>query len=240
MKRACRFFIVNVLRGGILIAELETQIISALQSIFDQFGWFGMAGLLAFENATGIIPSEIILGLAGWMLLAAHDAPPAWVLVGGLYAALGSVTGSSVTYWLVRLGGRPVLDRIAGWIRLDARHILHAEALFKRWGAGLILFGRLVPGIRTLITLPAGMARMPYPQFLLFTFIGAYLWCTSLIGLGYIVGHEWHLISELVGRFTPWAIAGFIALGGVGLTVRWLIQRRMRLQPVYLKTYENE
>jgi len=223
-----------------LIAELETQIITALQSIFDQFGWFGVAGLLAFENATSITPSEIILGLAGWMLLAAQDAPPAMILVGGLYAALGSITGSSATYWLVRLGGRPVVDRGARWIRIEPRYILHAEVLFKRWGPGLILFGRLVPGIRTLITLPAGLARMPYPQFLLFTFIGTYLWCTSIIGLGYIVGHEWHLISELVGRFTPWVIAGFVTLGGVGLMIHWLIQRRLRPQPVFVKTSENE
>jgi len=223
-----------------LIAELETQIIAALQFIFDQFGWFGVAGLLAFENATGITPSEIILGLAGWMLLAAHDAPPVMILVGGLYAALGSVIGSSATYWLARLGGRPAVDRVTRRFRIEPRYTLHAEALFKRWGPGLILFGRLVPGIRTLITLPAGLARMPFPQFLLFTFIGAYLWCSSIIGLGFVVGHEWSIISELVGRFTPWAVAGFVTLGGMGLMARWLIQRRLRLQPVFVKTDENE
>lgn len=223
-----------------MIAELETQIIAALQSIFDQFGWFGVAGLLAFENATGITPSEIILGLAGWMLLAAHDASPAMILVGGLYAALGSVAGSSAAYWLVRLGGRPALDRVTRWIRIEPRHILHAEALFKKWGPGLILFGRLVPGIRTLVTISAGLARMPYPQFLAFTFIGTYLWCTSIIGLGYIVGYEWPVISELVGRFTPWVIAGFVTLGGIGLMVRWLFQRRLLLQPVFVKTDESE
>ena len=223
-----------------MIAEFEAQIISALQSIFDQFGWFGLAGLMAFENATGLTPSEIPLGLAGWMLLAAHDAPPAMVLVGGLYAALGSLAGSSITYWLVRLGGRPLLDQIARRVRIDPHHIQHSETLFKRWGPGLILFGRLVPGIRTLITIPAGLARMSFPQFLAFTFLGAYIWCTLIIGIGYFIGHEWHMISELVGRFTPWAVAGFIALTGAGFIIRWLIQRRMRLQPIYLKTYENE
>jgi membrane protein DedA with SNARE-associated domain len=223
-----------------LIAEFEAQIIAALQYIFDQFGWLGLAGLMAFENATGLTPSEIPLALAGWMLLAAHDAPPVMVLVGGLYAALGSLTGSSITYWLVRLGGRPLLDRIARWVRMDPRHFQHSETLFKRWGPGLILFGRLVPGIRTLITIPAGLARMSFLQFLAFTFIGAYVWCTLIIGVGYVVGHEWHLISGLVGRFTPWAVAGFVALIGAGWMIRRVNQRRMRLQPVYLKTYENE
>jgi membrane protein DedA with SNARE-associated domain len=234
------FFVVNRRRGVILIAELETRIISTLQSIFDQFGWFGVAGLLAFENATGITPSEIILGLAGWMLLAAHDAPPAMILVGGLYAALGSVTGSSATYWLVRLGGRPAIDRVTRWLRIEPRHILRAEALFKRYGPGLILFGRMVPGIRILVTIPAGLARMSFPQFLAFTFIGAYIWCTSIIWLGFIVGHEWTVFSELVGRFTPWVIIGLIALGGVGLMVRRLIQRWLSLQPLLLKADEKE
>jgi len=81
---------------------------------------------------------------------------------------------------------------------------------------------------------------MPFPQFLLFTFIGAYLWCSSIIGLGFVVGHEWSIISVLVGRFTPWAVAGFVTLGGMGLMTRWLIQRRLRLQPVFVKTDENE
>ena len=223
-----------------MIAELETRIIATLQSIFDQFGWFGVAGLLAFENATGITPSEIILGLAGWILLAAHDAPPAMVLVGGLFAALGSTIGSSATYWLVRLGGRPAVDRVTRWLRIEPRQILSTEALLKRWGPGLILFGRMVPGVRTFVTIPAGLARMSFPQFLMFTFIGAYIWCTSIIGLGYVVGHEWPMISELVGRFTPWAIAGFVTLSGMGLMARWLIQRQLRLQPVFVKTDEKE
>lgn len=123
------------------MAELESRIIATLQSIFDQFGWFGVAGLLVFENATSLTPSEIILGLAGWMLLAAHDAPPAMVRVAGLYAALGSATGSSVTYWLVRLGGRPAVDRVTCWLRIDPRDILRAEALFNRWGPGLYSSG---------------------------------------------------------------------------------------------------
>ena len=88
-----------------MIAEFESQIIAALHFLFDQFGWFGLAGLMAFENATGLTPSEIPLGLSGSMLLATHDAPPAMVLIGGLYVALGSLAGSSITYWMVRQGG---------------------------------------------------------------------------------------------------------------------------------------
>ena len=164
--------------------------------MFDHFGWFGVAGVMAFENATSITPSEIILGLAGWMLIAAPGAPPALILVGGLCASLGSAAGSSFAYWLVRLGGRPVVDRVARWFRLDPRHLARADAQFHRGGPALVLFGRMLPIVRVVVTIPAGLARMPFRQFFTYTFIGAYVWCTLLIGLGYAVGHEWPLISS--------------------------------------------
>ncbi len=217
-----------------MIAELEFQIIAALQTVFDRFGWFGVAGMMAFENATNITPSEVILGLAGWMLLSAHGAPPAMIFVGGLYAALGSAAGASVTYWLVRLGGRPFVDRMARRFRLEACYIEQAESQFHRWGPGLVLFGRVIPGVRTLITIPAGLARMPFLQYSIYTFVGTYVWCTLLVGLGYVVGHEWPLISERVKQFAPWLLAAVGVLGGLGWIARRLIQRRLRsaLRPI--------
>ena len=218
-----------------MIAELEAQIIAALQTLFDRFGWFGVAGLMAFENATGTTPSEIILGLAGWLLLAAKDAPFVMVFVGALYAALGSTAGASVTYWLARLGGRLVVDRAAGWLRVDPCHITRAEAQFRRWGPGVVLFGRLVPGVRTWVTVPAGLARMSYPQFVVFTFAGAYVWSALLIGVGYELGHAWWLVSDFIKQFSPWLLAALVALGCIGLMTRWLVvqrQRRSVLVPV--------
>lgn len=218
-----------------MITKIETMIINALQTVFDHFGWIGVAGLLAFENALGITPSEIILGLAGWFLLAANETSPAMILIGGLYAAVGSVIGSSVTYWLVRLGGRPVLDRAAHWIGLEPHLIQRGEMLFKRWGPGLVLLGRLIPGVRTLITIPAGLARMSYLQFMIYTFIGAYLWCTAIIGVGYVFGHEWSVISVHYKEYLRWLVACLIALYSAVWIGRWLIQRRLRFQQALSK-----
>ena len=106
---------------------LEQTILSTLQIIFDEFGWLGVFGLMVFENATGITPSEIILGLAGWMLISEHQLPPTMIPLGGLYAAIGSVLGASVAYWVARLGGRPLVDRLARWLRIDSAHIDRAE-----------------------------------------------------------------------------------------------------------------
>ena len=203
-----------------MTVELESQIIAALQALFDRFGWFGVAGVIALENATGLTPSEVILGLAGWMLLAAHNAPFPMVFIGALYAAFGSAAGASATYWLARLGGRPMIDRAAHWFRIHPRHITRAEMLFQRWGPGLVLFGRVLPGVRTLVTIPAGLVRMPFLRFAVFTFTGAYVWCALLIGSGYVFGHEWLVVKDLVRQSAPWLFVAFMMLGGLGLIAR--------------------
>jgi len=212
-----------------LITELETIILSAAQTIYDAWGWFGVAILLTFENATGITPSEIILGLAGWMLIEAHQLPVSMIFVGGLYAAIGSTFGASITYWVARLGGRPLVDKLAHWVRIDHAHITRAENQFHRWGAGLVLVGRVMPGIRTLINIPAGLARMPFLTFFVATFIGAYAWCTLLIGAGYVLGHEWALISQYLKQYFPYLLAGGLAVIAAYVL---LTRRSLRLAPV--------
>ena len=212
-----------------MITELETTILSATQTIYDAWGWFGVALLLTFENATGITPSEIILGLAGWMLISEHQLPVSMIFIGGLYAAIGSALGASITYWVARLGGRPLVDKLARWVRIDPAHITRAENQFHRWGAGLVLVGRVIPGIRTLINIPAGLARMPFLTFFVATFIGAYIWCTLLIGAGYVLGHEWTLISHYLKQYFPYLLAGGLAVIAIYV---FLTRRSLRLAPV--------
>ncbi len=219
-----------------MIAELEILILSAAQTVYDAWGWFGVAALLVFENATGITPSEIILGLAGWMLISEHQLPPSMIFLGGFYAALGSAFGASITYWAARLGGRPLVDRVARWFRLDAALIDRAESQFHRWGAGLVLVGRVMPGIRTLVSIPAGLARMPFPIFFVATFIGAYVWCTLLIGAGYLLGHEWMHISAYVKQFFPYLLAGGIAILAAYF---WFTHRALKLASVPIHTEDK-
>lgn len=197
-----------------MISEIENWILGILQTLFDGWGWWGVAGMMAFENYTSITPSEIILGLAGWMLISAHELPATVVFLGGLYAAVGSVVGASAMYWTARLGGRPVVERIARWMRIQPEHISKVEQQFDRYGPGLVLIGRMIPGVRTLVSIPAGLARMSFAKFFVATFIGAYLWCTLLTGAGYLLGHEWTLISEYFKQALPYLLfGGLLALG---------------------------
>ncbi len=179
-----------------MLDTIEQTILSTLQVIFDQFGWHGVFGLMIFENATGITPSEIILAFAGWMLIERHGIPPTFILLAGLYTGLGSAIGASITYWIARKGGRPLVDRFAHLFRIKLDYIERIEDQCQKWGTGMVFFGRMLPGVRTLISIPAGLVRIPFPRFFLASFAGAYIWCTVLIGAGYMLGHEWHLISQ--------------------------------------------
>jgi membrane protein DedA with SNARE-associated domain len=196
-----------------MLDTFEQAILSALQMIFDRFGWFGVFGLMIFENATGITPSEIILAFAGWMLIERHGISPAFIPLAGVYAGLGSAVGASITYWAARLGGRPLVDRLAKIFRLDLKYIDRIEKQCRQWGAGIVFVGRMIPGVRTLVSIPAGLVRIPFPKFFLASFAGAYVWCTILIGAGYALGAEWQLISEYIKRHLPFVfMIGFSAI----------------------------
>jgi membrane protein DedA with SNARE-associated domain len=218
-----------------LISQIENWILGTIHSLFDVWGWLGVAGMMAFENYTGIAPSEIILGLAGWMLISAHELPGTVIFLGGLYAALGSVLGASAAYWTARLGGRPVVDRMARWVRIQPAQISQVERQFNRYGPGLVLIGRMIPGVRTLVSIPAGLARMNFAKFSAATFVGAYLWCTLLIGAGYLLGHEWALVSHYLKLALPYLLfGGMLALGAylwVGRKFLALAWARIRNSP---------
>src|SRR5512147_1414576 len=102
-----------------MLNALEQAVLAALQTIFDEFGWLGVFGLMIFENATGITPSEIILAFAGWMLIERHGIPASFIPLAGFYAGLGSTIGASIPYWIARVGGRPLVNRFASMFRIQ-------------------------------------------------------------------------------------------------------------------------
>jgi len=216
-----------------MIDKLETTILNALQYLYDELGWLGVTIVMVIENATGLTPSEVVLGFAGWMLIDAHGLPFTTVFWGGLAAAIGSVIGASILYWTARIGGRPVVDRMAKFFRIDMRHIERVERMAKRWGIGFIFFGRLLPGIRTLVAIPAGLARMSFPTFAAATFAGAYIWCTLFISAGYFMGHEWHLLSGIVKQAVPYVLTVGV-LAGISF-IAWQFWLRQRPIPIKIE-----
>jgi len=123
--------------------------------------------------------------------------PVLFVLVMGLLIAINSVAGEIFTYWVARLGGPPLIARLAarGWMRMDSHRMQRTENLFSRWGIRLVMFGRIIPGLRTLVSVPAGLTRMNFSLFLGAAFSGAYIWNTLLVGIGYTLGFKVTLLG---------------------------------------------
>jgi membrane protein DedA with SNARE-associated domain len=217
-----------------MLDSIEQTILSALQTIFDQFGWFGVFCLMIFENATGITPSEIILAFAGWMLIENHGLSASFIPLAGLYAGMGSAVGASITYWIARKGGRPLVDKFAKIFRIDLKYIEKVEEQCRKWGTGIVLVGRVIPGVRTLVSIPAGLARIPFVKFFVATFAGSYVWCTLLIGAGYLLGHEWMLISEYIKTHLP-----LIFMSGILLTAAYLVYHYRESLALLRRAREN-
>ena len=121
-------------------------------------------------------------------LIAGH--PVQSILGLGLIFALSSAVGETILYWMARIGGRPLIFRYSRWLRVDARKIDKLEALYARWGAGLVFFGRFLPGWKSLLALPAGMSRMNYGAFIGASFSAAYIYNIAWFTVAIFLGHK--------------------------------------------------
>ncbi|MEX0922432.1 MAG: DedA family protein [Rhodovibrionaceae bacterium] len=171
---------------------------SFLESTMQSLGVFGIALLMFLENLFPPIPSELIMPLAGYRA-AQGDMPIVLVILAG---SLGSLLGVLPWYFAGRLLGKTRLQGFAArhgrWLTLSPRTIERADRWFRRHGSLAVLFGRLVPTVRTLISVPAGIAEMPLVKFLVFSAVGTGLWTTALALAGYRLGAAYDSVSGYV------------------------------------------
>ncbi len=166
--------------------------------VVSTLGYLGLALLLVAENLFPPIPSEIVLPLPGFLV--GRGDLSFW---GALVAATsGSVFGALILYALGRWGGRWLVLRYGSWLRVDKQGLDRAEGWFRRWGDWVVLFARLVPVARSIISIPAGTAKMPLARFVVLTTIGSALWNALLIGAGVILGANWALVQDWVGSYS--------------------------------------
>ncbi|HMA33802.1 MAG TPA: DedA family protein [Chloroflexia bacterium] len=160
---------------------LENQLWSFLEGLYHTVGWLGVVLMMAIESACIPLPSEVIMPLSGQYLV--HG----WgdLVIAGLAGAIGCTLGSALAYWVGALGGRPLVERYGKYVLINAHHLNTADRWFARWGEATAFFSRLVPVVRTFISFPAGVARMNFPKFLLYTFLGSFPWSFALAWAGY-------------------------------------------------------
>ncbi|MBI1219896.1 MAG: DedA family protein [Rhodobacteraceae bacterium] len=169
--------------AGSIMAALAGFITSAISAL----GYPGIALLMALESACIPLPSEVIMPFAGY-LASSGTFTLFWAATAG---ALGCNIGSSLAYWAGAFGGRPLVERWGRYILLSHAELDRADRYFARWGSATVFIGRLLPVVRTFISLPAGIARMPFLRFQLYTFLGSWPWCFALAYIGMKLGAAW-------------------------------------------------
>jgi membrane protein DedA with SNARE-associated domain len=187
----------------------------SLSQVLRDLGYAGLALLMLAETVFPPIPSEAVLPLAGY-LVERGDFNYVLVL---LTSTAGSVLGAMLLYEAARHGGRPFAERFLRFAHLRPEKLEDAERWFARRGALIVLLGRCVPGMRSLVSLPAGLLRMPRLQYLVLTLLGSAIWNAVLVTIGYLLGSQWERVADVIGPISKPLVA--IVVLGVGGWLLW-------------------
>lgn len=191
------------------VVEWVTRVISAL-------GYPGVVALMTIESACIPLPSEIIMPFSGF-LVATGRFNLHWASLAG---ALGCLIGSLIAYAAGYYGGRPLVQRYGRYVLIGPHEFEMVDRWFARWGEATVFLTRLMPVVRTFISLPAGIARMNLARFAFYSFIGSVPWCYLLAYVGLVLGKNWRHISPYMHRLDAVIIGALVAL-----FIWWLVRR---------------
>jgi membrane protein DedA with SNARE-associated domain len=202
--------------GGILeaiISELSRFVIACISKL----GYGGIVFTMAIESACIPLPSEIIMPFSGYLVTTGQ-----FTLIGvTLAGAVGNVLGSIAAYYAGIWGGRPFVERYGPYFLVSRRDLDIADRWFQKYGEAAVFFSRMLPVVRTFISLPAGVARMNFPRFVLFTFVGALPWCWLLAYVGVKMGERWEGLREYFHQFDVLIGAVLLAVFAFFLWSHW-------------------
>ena len=197
---------------------LVEQLTYIAVTLTETLGYWGIFIGMTIESACIPLPSEAIMLFSGFMV--AVGLLNFWVVVAA--GVLGNLTGSVLTYWFGAGGGRTLLLKYGRYVLINAEHLEKAERWFCRYGDWTVFFARNLPVIRTFISLPAGIARMNFAKFFIYTLVGCIPWNMALTYLGFKLGKNWHLIEPYF-RPVSYAILAALIAGTV-----WFIYKNLR------------
>ena len=199
---------------GYFLSLVTNFIISAISSL----GYTGVGALMAIESACVPLPSEVIMPFAGFLV-----AQGKFSLIGvALAGALGCVVGSVVAYAVGIWGGRAFIEKYGKYVLISHHDLARADKFFNKYGSAAIFFSRLLPVARTFISLPAGIAKMNFSKFVIYTFLGSLPWCLALAYVGMVLGEHWNTLGVYFHKF-DFVIVVIILIG-----VIWYVRRHLK------------
>jgi membrane protein DedA with SNARE-associated domain len=200
------------------VNSITGPIVDWATHLIGNWGLWGVFFLMVAESACIPIPSEAIMPFAGFAVASGKMSLAAAVAVG----VAGNLVGSWVSYAVGLYGGRPFVERYGKYVLLSTHKLETAERWFGRYGAPAVFFSRMLPIVRTFISLPAGAARMRFGKFTLYTLVGCVPWVLLLAFIGEQIGQNWRRIEPYLHYVDYAVLSGILAL------VVWLIVRRVR------------
>jgi len=207
---------------------LEINIIETLSafviSVIEQLGYAGVFIAMTLESACIPLPSEVIMPFAGFVAWEGELTLLGVTIVG----TLGCLAGSLVAYSVGAYGGLPLLERYGKYVLIRKKELGRAHAWFERYGEPVVFISRVLPIVRTFISLPAGIARMDIKKFSLYTVLGSFPWCLGLAYVGVLLGPHWSDLERLFRYLDILVIVGILILIGYLVYHRERIIRRMR------------
>ena len=178
-----------------MLEAIEVIVIPFIDALYSRFGYVGVAIAMTIESAAIPLPSELILPFAGWSVSRGLMEPltgSTWTYWGAVIAGVvGNTAGSLLSYAVGAYGGRPLVERYGKYVLISAHDIELADRWFARYGEATVFFSRMLPIVRTFISVPAGVARMPLWRFTLFSILGAIPWVMLLVWGGMVLGDNW-------------------------------------------------
>jgi len=178
-----------------VLEAIDAYVLPLLERAYAAFGYLGVTCAMAVESAAIPIPSELILPFAGFSVAQGIPEPltgAPWSYWGAVIAGVaGNTIGSLVSYAIGAYGGPPPLERYGKYVLISTHDLDAADRHFKRWGDATVFFSRMLPIVRTFISVPAGIARMPLRRFIAFSVLGAIPWVMLLVWGGMVLGEHW-------------------------------------------------
>ena len=196
-----------------IITILSRFVINTISAL----GYTGILVTMAIESACIPLPSEIIMPFSGYLVTTGQFTMLGVTLAG----AIGNVIGSIVAYYVGVWGGRPFVERYGPYFLVSRKDLDLADRWFQKYGEAAIFFSRMLPVIRTFISLPAGLARMNFRRFVVLTFIGSIPWCYGLAYVGVKMGERWDQLREYFHEFDLVIGLGLVLLIGYFFWSHW-------------------